>query len=132
MSGSFIDTNIVIYSAMDDHDKADRARAIIERGPQASVQVLNEFANVARGKLRWSWSRIESFLDGVTPLVTIHPITVATHDSALRLADRYGFHIYDALIVAAALATDCDVLLSEDMQHGLLVHNRLTIVNPFI
>lgn len=39
---------------------------------------------------------------------------------------------HDALIVAAALASDCDVLLSEDMQHGMMVDGRLTIVDPFL
>ena len=42
------------------------------------------------------------------------------------------FSFYDALIVAAALETQCDVLFSEDMQHNLIVDNSLKIVNPFL
>jgi len=35
------------------------------------------------------------------------------------------------MIVAAALHADCDTLWSEDMQHGMVIGNRLRIVNPF-
>ncbi len=48
------------------------------------------------------------------------------------LGVRYGFSVYDAMIVAAALLNGCNTtLLSEDMQHGLLVENHLQIDNPF-
>ncbi|MDB5654248.1 MAG: hypothetical protein JWQ94_1861 [Tardiphaga sp.] len=59
------------------------------------------------------------------------PLTVDIHQSGLRLAERYGFSIYDSFIVAAALAADCDTLWSEDMQHGMLIDARLRIANPF-
>jgi predicted nucleic acid-binding protein len=131
MSGSFVDTNIVVYAAVDEPEKAGRANGLLEHNPHTSVQVLNEFASVAKGSLGWSWPRIESFLEGVEPLVTIHPTTLAIHESGRRLADRYGFDIYDALIVAAALEAGCDTLYSEDMQHGLLVDNQLRVTNPF-
>ncbi|MBB6250115.1 hypothetical protein [Nitrospirillum iridis] len=39
--------------------------------------------------------------------------------------------LYDAMIVSAALQAGCDTLWSEDMQHGLLIVDRLRIVNPF-
>ncbi len=58
-------------------------------------------------------------------------MTLETHTDALRLAQRYGFSLYDALIVAAALRADCDTIYSEDMQDGLAVDGRLTIRNPF-
>jgi len=45
------------------------------------------------------------------------------------LAERYNFRIYDAMIVAAALSSDCDILFSEDLQDGMQVEG-LTIVNP--
>ena len=49
----------------------------------------------------------------------------------MRLAERYQFRIYDAMIVAAALAAGCDTLWSEDMQDGLMIDDRLAIRNPF-
>jgi len=37
---------------------------------------------------------------------------------------------YDALIVASAIETGCDILYTEDMQHGRAI-GGLAIVNPF-
>jgi predicted nucleic acid-binding protein len=58
-------------------------------------------------------------------------MTAETHDAALRLAMRHGFHIYDALIIAAALEAGCSTLYSEDMPSGQVIDGRLTIRNPF-
>ncbi len=44
---------------------------------------------------------------------------------------RDGPSRWDVLIVAAALATDCDTLYSEDMQDGQVFEGRLTVKNPF-
>lgn len=51
---------------------------------------------------------------------------------ALSLLKKYHFSFYDALIVAAALQTNCDILFSEDMQHNLIVNDSLRIVNQFL
>jgi predicted nucleic acid-binding protein len=47
------------------------------------------------------------------------------------VAERYGLSVYDGLIVAAALLSQCDTLYSEDMQHRLLIDGQLRIHNPF-
>ena len=59
------------------------------------------------------------------------PLTVATHEAAVRLAARDGTAFYDTLLVASALEANCDTLLTEDMQDGRVVEARLTIRNPF-
>ena len=59
------------------------------------------------------------------------PITVETHDAALRLAVRHDYHISDALIVAAALEGECSILYSEDLHAAQVIEGRLTIRNPF-
>ena len=50
---------------------------------------------------------------------------------AMTIGLRYDLSHWDALIVAAALATDCDTLYSEDMQDGQVFDGRLTVKNPF-
>ena len=50
--------------------------------------------------------------------------------SAIHLSIDHGFQIWDALIVETARDAGCDVLLSEDMQHGFY-WGGLTIINPF-
>jgi predicted nucleic acid-binding protein len=44
--------------------------------------------------------------------------------------ERYGYYIYDALVIAAALEASCRTLYSEDMRDGQVIEG-LTIRNPF-
>src|ERR1700754_1452273 len=131
MPASFFDTNILIYLASSDIAKADRAEAAVAAGGVISVQVLNELANVARRKMRVSWDDTHALLALLRGLLTVHPVTLEIHETGLRLAERYGLSIYDAMIASSALEADCDTLWSEDMQHGLVLDQRLRIVNPF-
>jgi predicted nucleic acid-binding protein len=131
MSGSFFDTNILVYLASGDSTKADRAEAVVRDGGTISVQALNEVANVARRKMRMSWQETRELLSSLRGLLTVHPVTVETHDLGLALAERYDLAIYDALIAASALLAGCDTLWSEDMRDGMAIDRRLRIVNPF-
>ena len=131
MSGNFFDSNVLLYATSLDHIKADRVRVLLGSGGTISVQVLNEIAHVALRKFKMSWADTKSFLSTISDLLTVKPLTADTHATGLRLAERYGFAIYDSMIVAAALAAECDTLWSEDMRDGLIVEKRLRIVNPF-
>jgi len=46
--------------------------------------------------------------------------------------ERYNFQLFDAIIIAAALESDCKIFYTEDMHHNLLVDDQLKIINPFI
>jgi predicted nucleic acid-binding protein len=74
---------------------------------------------------------ISGFLTGVRHFCDVVPLTIDTHDDALAIAQRYGFSIYDSLIIAAAIAAKCEVLYSEDLQSGQQLGRDLTIINPF-
>jgi predicted nucleic acid-binding protein len=86
---------------------------------------------VASRKLRMSWIEIREVLAQIRAVCAVEPITIETHERALRIAERYGLSIYDALIVSAALLANCKTLHSEDMQDGQVVERQLTIRNPF-
>ena len=131
MPGSFFDTNVLVYLASGDVAKADRAEATLAKGGSISVQVLNELANVARRKMQMSWDETHAFLTMLRGLLTVHPLTVETHETGLRLAERYRLSIYDSMIAASALDAGCDTLWSEDMQHGMKLGEGLRIANPF-
>jgi predicted nucleic acid-binding protein len=131
MPGSFFDTNVLLYIASDDQVKADRAEAMIGSGGAISVQVLNELANVARRKMQMSWQETHTLLSLLRGMLTVHPLTVETHETGLTLAERYGLSTYDAMIAAAALHAGCDTLWSEDMQHGMALNGQLRISDPF-
>jgi predicted nucleic acid-binding protein len=128
---AFFDTNILVYTTTSD-PRQHQAAACLSHGGVASIQVLNEFVHVARRKLRNDWPQIEIALEQFRiSLEDILPITLATHDSAVALARDHGLAFYDALIVASAIEAGCDILYSEDMQHGRSI-GGLAIVNPFL
>jgi predicted nucleic acid-binding protein len=128
----FLDTNVLLYSIAEGDPRTEAAEALLTAGGIVSVQVLNEFVATARRKLAMSWDEIAEAVGAVRVLCPSPlAITVETHDAALRLAERYGFHFYDALVVASALGADCETLYTEDLQDGQVVDDRLTIRNPF-
>lgn len=127
----FFDTNIVLYLLSADEVKADRAELLLAGGGTISVQVLNEFASVAARKLNMSLVDIREVLAGVRAVCKVEALTEAMHERALDLAERNGFALYDAMIVAAALMSGCTTLYTEDLHHGLVVEGKLTITNPY-
>lgn len=133
MSGGedFFDTNVVLYLLSGDTAKADRAEELLAIGGTISVQVLNEFVAVASRKLHMSWIEIREVLTQIRAVCAVESVTIETHERALRIAERYGLSIYDALVVSAALLANCTTLHSEDMQDGQVIERRLTIRNPF-
>lgn len=130
MSAEFADTNVVLY-LLDEGTKSDRAEAILGKGPRISVQVLNEAMVNCRRKAGLSWGETGAFLSGVQALCPVDDLTLQTHEVGRALAERYGFSVYDSMIVSAALIAKCTTLWTEDMQDGLLVEDQLRIVNPF-
>ncbi len=128
---AFIDTNVLLYLLSNDMQKADIAEAVLSHGGVLSVQILNEFVSVAKRKLGLSIAEIRDILDSIRRVCRVDPLTLATHDRALDIAERTGYAIYDSLVIAAALLSGCSILYSEDMQHGQVIDSTLTIRNPF-
>lgn len=133
----FVDTNVLVYQLdARNPDKQGRAKAWLDhlwasRTGRISSQVLQEFyvtvtrkmspgldREVARKVVQalWAWS----------PVLTDDRIFVA----AWMLQDRFELSWWDSLIVAAAKASQCSHLLTEDLQHGQDL-DGLRVVNPF-
>jgi predicted nucleic acid-binding protein len=130
MSGNFADTNVILY-LLDESAKADRAEEILAQRPRISVQVLNEALVNCRRKAGLSWDETNAFLSAIQALCPVDELTLHTHEVGRALAERYGFAVYDAMIVAAALIAGCTTLYTEDMQDGLLIEGKLRLTNPF-
>jgi len=137
IASAFFDTNVLLYALARQTGttldlRADRAEEIMSRGGVVSVQVLNEFVDVASRKMKRSWETIAEYLQVIEALCgQALPLTAETHATAVELSSRYGYRIYDSLILAAAMQAGCTTLYTEDMQHGQTFGN-LTIVNPFL
>jgi len=135
----FLDTNILIY-AVDETDLAKQQiavslvrEAILSGRGIISIQVVQEFLNVARRKFKQPMTieQCRGHLRNVLePLCACFP-SISTMDRALLVMDETGYSLYDALIITAAIESGCRTLYSEDLQHGRKVQG-LTILNPFV
>jgi predicted nucleic acid-binding protein len=130
VSAVFIDSDVILYLLSGDSAKADRAEAVLNEGGIISVQVLNEVTSVCLRKLKMGWDEIDAVLLAVKAACEVVPLTLESHEKAVRIAKRYRLSLYDSNIFASAIASGAKVLLSEDMQDGVKI-DGLTVKNPF-
>jgi len=130
---TFVDTNILIYAfTRDEPDKQEIALRFLDRcQPVISTQVLKEFANVLLKKGNDGMERVRAVIGEITEVADIVNEELMLIFAALDISERYKFSFYDSLIIAAAINSQCPVLLSEDLQDGQIIDNKLTIVDPF-
>jgi predicted nucleic acid-binding protein len=135
----FLDTNIFVYSL--DRSvpaKTQKAtelirRALTERKGVVSFQVVQEFFNVALRKMTPPMSAVEAerYLQTVfVPMLSVHS-SQGLYVEALGLYSRHQLAWYDSLIIAAALQAGCELLMSEDLQHGRRF-GTMRVENPFL
>lgn len=128
---AFFDTNILIYAFSNGDSRQNTALSLLLAGGIVSIQSLNEFASVSSGKLRKPWSEVVSRLGTIQQLCDPPiPMTLAVHHRGLQIAQVSGYHLYDSLLLAAAIEASCTIFYSEDMQDGHMI-DTLTIQNPF-
>jgi predicted nucleic acid-binding protein len=134
---AFVDTNVFVYLFDDDAPrKQAAAREILRtdgRGRELvlSTQVLQEFYVAVTRKLDRPLDG-EAALEAVEAMSELSVVQVdpAMIESAIRLGLAHSVSFWDALIVRAAITSDCAVLLSEDMQDGRHF-DELRVENPF-
>lgn len=133
----FADSNLWLYAFVcrpGEESKHDKARELVEK-PVRYVVSEQVIAEVSANLLRKAGIEeahlirlVESFY-GRCQVVTPG---LSTHRCAHVLRGRYSLSFWDSLIVATALEAGCDTLLTEDMQHGLVVDDQLTVQNPWL
>jgi predicted nucleic acid-binding protein len=140
MSGKFfLDTNIFVYSFDGTSSKkAQRAGQLIRQAIQTrngivSFQVVQEFFNVALRRFAepMTHADAEQYLSTTfRPILAVHS-SQALYGEALRIAAKFKSSWYDSLVIASAIEGQCEVLYTEDLQHGQQMGN-LRISNPFL
>jgi predicted nucleic acid-binding protein len=132
MTNHFIDSNIILYLFDFDLQKSMITNQIVASKPKINSQVLVEVINVCRRKFGFKKDECLNLCNDLIKTCEIVSIGEKTIESVSQLVEKYDFQIFDGIIVASALESGCDLLYSEDMQHGLLVEGRLRIRNPFL
>ena len=75
---------------------------------------------------------MREILATVRAVCSVEPVTLATHERGLAIHERYGFALYDSMIIASALIAGGKALYAEDLQHGQVIDAQLRVVNPFL
>ncbi|GAB1451925.1 PIN domain-containing protein [Draconibacterium sp.] len=130
---SFVDTNILVYCYTNDEPKKREKALTVCNNMDTfiSTQVLTELSNTLKKKFKLDWKSIELVISEINSGFHIFVNKPGTIEKACQIANKYNYSFYDSLIIAAALACNCSSLYSEDLQHGQIIENSLTIVNPF-
>jgi predicted nucleic acid-binding protein len=129
---AFFDTSVILYLLSRDDGKANRVEELLLQRGHINAQVLNELAAVSLRKHSLSPGEVREFLLGIREFCHTHSLTAEVHERGLDVVERYGFSLYDSMIVAAALESGCRCLYSEDLQHGQIIDKQLRVINPFV
>lgn len=136
-SREFVDTNVLVYaydvSAGAKHVAAMRLVARLwEAGTGClSVQVLQEFFVAVTRKVADPLTADEAAVR-IRELSAWKVFTPVAEDvvQAIALHGRAKVSFWDALVIHAAAELGCDVLWTEDLGHGQLIHG-VRVRDPF-
>jgi predicted nucleic acid-binding protein len=133
----FVDTNVLVYR----YDQTEPAKQRIasewlealwrRKAGRTSTQVLHELYVTLTRKLSRGLEPSDARII-VQALEAWKPVSSDANliHAAWELEDAHSFSFWDALIVAAALRTRSNILLTEDLHDGMTI-GSLTITNPF-
>jgi predicted nucleic acid-binding protein len=136
-SRCFIDSNIWIYASTQSVDNPVDTRHSVARdlisqvNPCLSVQVVNEVTSNLIRKFKFNESEIRNLIQSFYSDYTVFGIDGETLTQGSILRESYKISFWDSLVISSALQNQCSILYTEDMQHGLVISQTLTIVNPF-
>lgn len=129
---TFIDTNVLAYAYdADSGDKRERAREVLAEidGAVVSTQVLLELFAVLTRKLGLDRDAAEEALESLMGLEVVATDTRLLREG-LRISRQHDISHWDAMVIAAASASGCEILLTEDLNDGQVIEG-VRLVNPF-
>jgi predicted nucleic acid-binding protein len=130
----FVDANIWLYAfiVVQDAEKAKRSRALIENETIViSTQVINEVCVNLIKKANFTETNVRALIDSFYANHRVVEMSRSTLIEASRLRERFSLSFWDSTIVASAFEQGTSILYTEDIQDGLVIENRLKIVNPY-
>lgn len=133
----FLDSNIWLYAlikAGDTDEKHEKAKQLISNKKASivvSTQVINEVCVNLLRKSIFNDQQIEDLILSFQKRYRVIELNLEILLKASESRKRYGFSFWDSLIIASALQADAKIIFSEDMQDGLIVFDKVEIINPF-
>ena len=136
MARTFIDTNVLVY-CIDKREAAKRetAKEVVAgllRSSEAiiSTQIVQETYVSAVKKVRIDATQAKRWI-GYLERFELILVDFELVNSAIDYRILHMLSFWDALIVASAERSSCDVLLTEDLSHGQMIRG-VRVVNPFV
>jgi predicted nucleic acid-binding protein len=132
----FIDSNIWLYLFLQDDNKKYRIAEeyLIKNNLSSSFiityQVINEVANILL-KNNFTEIEIRENIEYLLKVCTLQDFTKEILLTASFVREKYSISFWDSIIIGSALFAKCDILVSEDLQNGLIIDNKLLIKNIF-
>jgi predicted nucleic acid-binding protein len=102
-----------------------------EKRISISTQVINEVCLNLKRKSSFSEAEISRLIHSFYLNYDVIELNREILLKASELRMKYSLSFWDGLIVAASMAAKTEILYSEDMQNGLLIENKLRVINPF-
>jgi predicted nucleic acid-binding protein len=140
LAGAAVDTNILVYAAglrrvEADEPKITSANSLVADLTRSGMiriaaQTLAELRHVLMRRSGNDSATVSARVNKYLALGECVPTSQNVLEDAFRLASEHNLQTYDAIILAAAAQAGCEVLYSEDMQHGF-EWNGVLVVNPF-
>lgn len=132
MNAAFFDTKIVMYAADPGAaSKVDLARNLLRsRRIIVSTQVLMECYGALRRQLSFSVAMARKWVDLLSDEIVVS-VEAADVSVALQRAEQFQISHWDSLILRTAEKAQCDLVYSEDLNHGQM-YGPVRVCNPFI
>jgi len=136
MSKVFLDTNILVYCLdRSETGKRKKCRNLLksltgENKGVLSTQVMQEFYVAATAKLGADPLLVKDILRSLERFETV-TVSPALIKEAIDCAIINRLSFWDALIIVSAESARCEVLWSEDLNHGQIVRG-VRIENPML
>ena len=134
MSKVFLDTNIIVYSLdQSDAGKRKKCRHLIRSltGKNIGVistQVMQEFYVASTVKLGADPLLVKDILRSLEWIETVLVSPLLIKEAIdCSLTNRLSF--WDALIIVSAESAHCEILWTEDLNHGQVIRG-VRIINP--
>ncbi|MDJ0676720.1 MAG: PIN domain-containing protein [Calothrix sp. MO_167.B42] len=96
-----------------------------------STQVINEVCRNLLKKHRIDEQSVLNLISSFYRKYQVISFNLNILATGSNLRTQYNISFWDSLIISCALSAGVNILYSEDMQDGLIVDKKLTIINPF-
>lgn len=130
----FVDTNILLYAYSDTEiERKETALSLLEGKKVCfSTQVINEFIWIMNKKFNVDMNSLKLISEGIFEMYKVVLIDKTSITTATDISSKHKFSYWDSLMIASAIASNCNILYTEDLQHGQVIENSLTVINPFM